>query len=127
MNNDSLIIKKTFILFTIGFIINLVVAILTHLSGLPLGWSLGYALSLLVFKINTAFVDAIVYKRMGKGIFFANYACVLCIYTCGLIMGFVFTAVCHYASVFLGYLIPKMTIYWMAITERRKTNELDSE
>lgn len=127
MDNDFLIIKKSFTIFAIGFIINLVAVFITHLTGLPLGWCLGYVLSLLVFKINTAFVDAIISKHMKKGIIFANYGCVLGIYTCGLIIGFVFPAICHYAGIFLGYLIPKVTIYWMAITERRKTNELDSE
>ena len=127
MTNDSLIVKKSFLLFVIGFIINIAVTFLWHITGLPLGWCLGYALSLIILKINTVSVDAVIQKRMPGVLIAANYALAMIIYVGGLLVGFMFPAICHYMGVFLSYFIIKVTIYWMAFTERRKMNGLDSE
>ena len=108
--DEKIVIKKsvyTFIVFLMGAAI---FSILFHSKTYILGMILGYLLNLLTFQITINSSSLMLEIRSSRGIVTLSFLIKILIYLSGFYLSYLFSDIFDIISVFIGYLIIKITI-----------------
>lgn len=117
---EKKIINKSLFVFIIGCLIITGISIFIGMYTLLLGFILGYIFDLLSFIVTIKFTDMILFVQMKSsklsGLMFLIK---LSLYGLGFFIASKLPNIFHIATVFIGYMITKVTIYITMLTSER--------
>lgn len=122
MGFDEYEVRRTSIkVFLIGFIFIGVLSIILQSVSYCLGFLLGYLIDLLILEINMKMTDLILsVQAAGKTITVFLYIAKMLIFAAGFAIAGFFPQIVNLYTVFVGYLVVKISIYIHAYKERRR-------
>ena len=120
MGFDEYEVRRTSVkVFLAGLILAVLLSIILHSISYCLGFVLGYFIDLLILQINMT--DTILsIQTAGKTIAVMLFMAKLFIFAVGFAIAGFFPEIVNMYTVFLGYLVVKISIYIHAYGERRR-------
>ena len=108
--NEKDVLKQSVKVFIGGLIIFSIVGVILKQISYPLGFILGYAVSVLSFYILIVMSDVIL--KMGQSTRFVvmKFVAKMLLYVAGFMLAIKFDNIFNLISVFFGYFVTKMTI-----------------
>lgn len=122
MGFDEYEVRRTSVkVFLAGLILTVILSIILHSISYCLGFVLGYFIDLLILQINMKMTDTILsIQTAGKTIAVMLFMAKLFIFAAGFAIAGFFPEIVNMYTVFLGYLVVKISIYIHAYGERRR-------
>ncbi|WP_418221004.1 hypothetical protein [Catenibacterium sp.] len=122
MGFDEYEVRRTSVkVFLAGLILAVLLSIILHSISYCLGFVLGYLIDLLILQINMKMTDTILsIQTAGKTIVVMLFMAKLFIFAVGFAIAGFFPEIVNMYTVFLGYLVVKISIYIHAYGERRR-------
>ena len=122
MGFDEYEVRRTSVkVFLAGLILAVILSIILHSISYCLGFVLGYLIDLLILQINMKMTDTILsIQTAGKTIAVMLFMAKLFIFAVGFAIAGFFPEIVNMYTVFLGYLVVKISIYIHAYGERRQ-------
>lgn len=122
MGFDEYEVRNTSVkVFFVGLIFMIILSVILHSVSYCLGFILGYLIDLLILWINMKMADLILSVQMaGKTIAVLLFMSKLLIFAAGFAIAGFFPQIANLYTVFVGYLVVKISIYIHAYKERRR-------
>lgn len=120
---EKKVLRNSVKFFSLALAITIVLGLINHTIAYAIGMSIGYVISLIVFKMTVLRVDAILEhqnKAYSNVLIFVMLLGKYMIYSAGILLGIFFKEYVNFIAVFIGYFIVNITIYANTIAERRK-------
>lgn len=122
MGFDEYEVRDTSVkVFLVGLIFMVILSVILHSISYCLGFILGYLIDLLILWINMKMTDLILsVQTAGKTITALLFMSKLLIFAAGFAVAGFFPQIVNLYTVFVGYLVVKISIYIHAYKERRR-------
>lgn len=119
--NEHDVMDQSRLVYLAGMIICLILMFITHKAAYPIGFTIGYGISLLVFILIVKMSDLILTLQKPVIIVVLMYLLKMALYALGFTLAVLFPQYVNLFSVFFALMIPKLTIYAGGFRERRKS------
>ena len=105
--NEKLVLKRSALIFLIGFVIFLIVGFIMKSVSYPLGFLLGYLFNLAIFYVIIITSDMILNLKKSTSLIIL----LLAIYAIGFLIAIFIPKWFNLIGVLFGYMVIKITIY----------------
>lgn len=105
--------------FLFGLIVSFIITFVTRDYTIPVGWILGSIMGMIVYLVNIEMIDMIISLKKSVLIVMVMHFVKMMLYALALLAGIFMKQYVHLAAVFIALMLPKLTIYWTILGERR--------
>lgn len=109
--NEKLVLKRSALIFLIGFVIFLIVGFIMKSVSYPLGFLLGYLFNLAIFYVIIITSDMILNLKRSTSLIILLNIVKLAIYAIGFLIAIFIPKWFNLIGVLFGYMVIKITIY----------------
>ena len=105
--------------FLFGLALSLIITFVTRDYTIPIGWILGSIMGMIVYLVNIEMIDLIISLKKSVLIVVVMHVMKMMLYALALLAGIFMKQCVNLAAVFIALMLPKLTIYWTILRERR--------